>query len=86
MIPVDCLSQKAKDDDDDEMMVMLVVMTLTEGALGREDDTETEVAKVTMGMVMDGDNGDGGAWKNTRLRWGGRSRCLRRRFPLKRIP
>ena len=59
MIPVDCLSQKAKDDDDDEMMVMLVVMTLTEGALGREDDTETEVAKVTMVMVMDGDNGDG---------------------------
>ena len=59
LTPVDCLSQKAKDDDDDEMMVMLVVMTLTEGALGREDDTETEVAKVTMVMVMDGDNGDG---------------------------
>ena len=38
---------------------MVVVMTLTEGALGREDDTETEVAKVTMAMVMDGDNGDG---------------------------
>ena len=54
LTPVDCLSQKAKDDDDDEMMVMLVVMTLTEGALGREDDTETEVAKVTMVMVMDG--------------------------------
>ena len=32
---------------------------MTEGALGREDDTETEVAKVTMVMVMDGDNGDG---------------------------
>ena len=52
LIPVDCLSQKAKDDDDDEMMVMLVVMTLTEGGLGREDDTENEVAKVTKG---DGD-------------------------------
>ena len=32
---------------------MVMVMTLTEGKLGREDDTETEVAKVTLGREDD---------------------------------
>ena len=35
------------------MVILVMVMTLTEGALGREDDTETEVAKVTLGREDD---------------------------------